>query len=314
MMVSATLIQTYGQALQRSVLGHLPTELLDRPPAPGRDAVGRPHRQRAVSRGRPPTLRAAHQWVGQGLPRRLLGRQVTIRYMSPGSISGSSLVVLGVSADVRVQAVADVVGVLINVAVLRSLAQSERPRVAWALATEVARSQDEIVRAFGASAFGSLRQRLARHLLDLAAARFGVGSTLVAPVTRQHLADAVGSSREVVARVLRELREAGLVGTTRGGVALLDPTRLHAEVEPDPSVYAGYAGPYSRLQTRRRTRSGTQAACLLTRSSAGASWSSAASARLRPHSARPSAAAHRPSPSSPSTTHFRTLGTDAGTT
>jgi len=30
MVVSASLIQTYGQALQRSVLGHLPTELLDR--------------------------------------------------------------------------------------------------------------------------------------------------------------------------------------------------------------------------------------------------------------------------------------------
>ena len=155
--------------------------------------------------------------------------------MSPGSISGSSLVVLGVSADVRVQAVADVVGVLINVAVLRSLAQSDA-RVAWALATEVARSQDEIIRAFGASVFGSLRQRLARHLLDLAAARFEVGGTLVAPVTQQHLVDAVGSSREAVARVLRELREAGLVDTTRGGVALLDPTRLHAEVEPDRSV------------------------------------------------------------------------------
>src|SRR5438552_16500248 len=58
------------------------------------------------------------------------GRQVTMRYMSPGSLSGSSLLVLDTSASVRVQAVTDVVGRLLNVSALRSLAQSDA-RIAW---------------------------------------------------------------------------------------------------------------------------------------------------------------------------------------
>jgi CRP/FNR family transcriptional regulator, cyclic AMP receptor protein len=156
------------------------------------------------------------------------GRQVTIRYMRPGSLSGSSLIVLGSPADARVQAVTDVAGLLLNVAALRTLARSDA-NIAWALAQEVARSQDEIMHAFAIQAFGTLRQRLARALLDLAATQLQVGQMLMAIVIQQELADAVGSSREAVARVLRELRADGLIDTTRGGVALLDPARLESE-------------------------------------------------------------------------------------
>ena len=73
------------------------------------------------------------------------------------------------------------------------------------------------------------RQRVACHLLDLAA-EWQRGSKLLAPVSQQELADAVGTVREVVARVLRELREAGLVETTRSGVLITDPAGLHDEV------------------------------------------------------------------------------------
>jgi CRP-like cAMP-binding protein len=43
------------------------------------------------------------------------GRQVTIRYMPPGSLSGSSVVISGAPASVRVQAVTDLTGLLLNV-------------------------------------------------------------------------------------------------------------------------------------------------------------------------------------------------------
>jgi CRP/FNR family transcriptional regulator len=65
------------------------------------------------------------------------------------------------------------------------------------------------------------------HLLDLASSQQGPRGPLVAHASQQELADAVGSVREVVARVLRELRLAGLVATLPDGVRILDPTGLH---------------------------------------------------------------------------------------
>ena len=57
-------------------------------------------------------------------------------------------------------------------------------------------------------AFAPVRQRVARHLLDLASERQH-GATLFAPISQQQLAEAVGSVREVVVRVLRDLRAEG---------------------------------------------------------------------------------------------------------
>ena len=64
-----------------------------------------------------------------------------------------------------------------------------------------------------------------RPRVDAAAPR----GTLVANVKQQELADAIGSTREVVARVLRDLRLEGLVATGPDSIHLLDPTGLQAE-------------------------------------------------------------------------------------
>jgi DNA-binding IscR family transcriptional regulator len=45
-------------------------------------------------------------------------------------------------------------------------------------------------------------------------------------VNQQELADAAGTVREVVTRVLREMRNAGLVDTVKQGVVLSDPAGL----------------------------------------------------------------------------------------
>ena len=92
--------------------------------------------------------------------------------------------------------------------------------------------------AYAASVFGAVSQRVARQLLDPSAARQRAepapdhagwpGERLLAAVSQQALADAVASSREVVTRALRDLRVAGLIETTRGGVVVLDAERLHA--------------------------------------------------------------------------------------
>jgi CRP/FNR family transcriptional regulator len=92
------------------------------------------------------------------------------------------------------------------------------------------------------SAFASVRQRVARHLLDLASER-QQGSELTAAIGQQELADAVGTVREVVVRALRDLREEGLLQTGRDGIVLIDPDRLAAEAYGDPP---GTHGPAAR--------------------------------------------------------------------
>ena len=86
-----------------------------------------------------------------------------------------------------------------------------------------------LTRLLAGTAFGSMRQRTAMHLLNLGVAR--PDGALVAPVAQQALADAVGTTRETVARALGELRSVGSVATVRGGVLLRDPERLAAEAQ-----------------------------------------------------------------------------------
>ena len=82
-----------------------------------------------------------------------------------------------------------------------------------------------------------MRQRVARHLLDLASARVGeqpapdhrAARELTVQVSQQELANAVGTVREVVVRVLRDLRQDGVVRTERDRIVLLEPARLIQE-------------------------------------------------------------------------------------
>jgi CRP/FNR family cyclic AMP-dependent transcriptional regulator len=91
------------------------------------------------------------------------------------------------------------------------------------------REMSERVMAFTAelsgSTFATVRERLARHLLDLASEQQR-GEELIARVTQQELADAVGTVREVIVRELRGLRADGIVETRRDGIAIVDPEGL----------------------------------------------------------------------------------------
>ena len=119
-------------------------------------------------------------------------------------------------------------------------------RVGWMLAEELNRRLYENLEQTAVNAFGTVRQRVALHVLDLASEQQGPSGPLVASVTQQELADAVGSVREVVARVLRELRAAGLLATTAAGVRVLDATGLHDQtLEPHLAVIAATVGHYS---------------------------------------------------------------------
>ena len=102
-------------------------------------------------------------------------------------------------------------------------------RVSWVIAEELNRRLYDVLEQTAVNAFGSVRQRVAAHLLDLASDGQHPGGRLVAQVSQQELADAAGSVREVVTRALRDLRLAGIVATAADSVVILDPARLYAE-------------------------------------------------------------------------------------
>jgi CRP/FNR family transcriptional regulator len=101
--------------------------------------------------------------------------------------------------------------------------------VSWAIAGELNRRLYDTLEQTAVNAFGSVRQRVAAHLLDLASAQQAPAGRLAAHVSQQELADAVGSVREVVARVVRDLRVAGVLATSADRIVILDATRLYAE-------------------------------------------------------------------------------------
>lgn len=153
------------------------------------------------------------------------GRQVTVRYARRSDVLGIAVLVGG-PADVGVQTLASTTVFGIDAAVLTDAARRDG-RVGWALAEELNRRLYQSLQQTAVNAFGTVRQRVALHVLDLASEQQGPSEPLIAAVTQQELAEAVGSVREVVARVIRDLRAAGLVATTPNGLRVLDATGLH---------------------------------------------------------------------------------------
>ena len=99
------------------------------------------------------------------------------------------------------------------------------PRVANALLAETSERVMTFVAVLSGHAFATVRQRIARHLLDLAALD-PESNELAASISQQELAEAVGTVREVVVRVLRELRTEACLRTRRDGIVIVDPERL----------------------------------------------------------------------------------------
>ena len=156
------------------------------------------------------------------------GRQVTVRYVRPGGLLGVPALIGG-PAPVFVQAVSAGAAFFFDIARVKRAAHHDAA-VAWALAQESVHRLYDVLEELAGNAFASVRQRVARHVLDLAASRPAGPGPLTALVSQQDLANSVGSVREVVARVLADLRAEGLVRTSPGRVDILDPVRMSREL------------------------------------------------------------------------------------
>jgi CRP/FNR family transcriptional regulator, cyclic AMP receptor protein len=172
--------QEVDDALVRSFLGALPPEVVGRLRAEGE----RDDYPAGTTVYRPNTgTRAA--LVVAGLLRVYLtspeGRQVTVRYARPGDVLGIAVLVGG-PAGVGVQTVEPSSVFRISRRTLTEAARRD-PRVSWAIAEELNRRLYEVLEQTAVSAFGSVRQRVAAHLLDLASAQRHRRERLVAHVT-----------------------------------------------------------------------------------------------------------------------------------
>jgi CRP/FNR family transcriptional regulator, cyclic AMP receptor protein len=164
------------------------------------------------------------------------GRMLTVRYCRAGALVGAATLFAEGTRPFAIQALTDSGLLTFRPPIVRRLATQE-VRVAGALLAETSTRVLAFLGELSGTAFATVRQRLARHLLDLAS-EHQPSRELVAAITQQELAEATGTVREVVVRVLRELRQEGVVHTGAHGITILEPERLVAAAQP-PGWNAG---------------------------------------------------------------------------
>lgn len=163
------------------------------------------------------------------------GRTLTVRYVRPGGLMGAlSLYAPHYALPATTQAVVESRFLTFPAGEVRYAAE-KNPEVAQALFTELSERVQTFVDEIAWGAFASVRQRVARRLLDLASEDVG-GPEMVARISQSQLAAECGTVRSVVVRELRELRARGLVATRRDVIAVADPAGLLAESGFEPSV------------------------------------------------------------------------------
>lgn len=153
------------------------------------------------------------------------GRRMTIRHVRAGGLAGLLTGLAVERAPIYVQAVTDCVLLELPMKAIRDHAIAS-PGFAWMVARETSLALLDATEVLARSTFGTNRERLARCLLDMA--HPGPSGHLVVGATHQELADSIGTVREVVSRVLRDLRTDGLVSTNAGQIILERPVGLAA--------------------------------------------------------------------------------------
>ena len=162
------------------------------------------------------------------------GRQLTARYIHAGELLAIASVHVRRPGSLAQQALTPCRLLRFHPDAIVDMTRRDLA-VANLLAEENARRVYDYIDLIAGIGFGSMRQRVVRHLLDLAASDQRGATPMVARLSQQALADAVGCVREVVVRLLRELREEGMIRTSRDGIELLQPDLLHAETFPRDS-------------------------------------------------------------------------------
>ena len=172
------------------------------------------------------------------------GSRQVVDFQIPGDFLGLRSVLLHAS-DHGIEPIVDIQAAEVAVSdLLEAFAQT--PRLATAILWAASRDEAMVVEHLVGIGRRDADARMAHFLLELGARLTLVGmgskSGYACPLTQYHLADALGLSAVHVNRVLRKLREDGLV-TFRDGAVVFDNYKgLAALAEFDPA-YLDQAGP-----------------------------------------------------------------------
>jgi CRP/FNR family transcriptional regulator, cyclic AMP receptor protein len=156
------------------------------------------------------------------------GHEALLALRGPGDVLGESAALQDTSRSASVTTLEPVKAVVISSDRFRAFLD-EHPAAArqlMALITDRMRAADRSRLEFAAC---GVKERLARLLLELAEAHgepVPEGVLIKVPLTQKELAGAVGSSRESVTRLLRELRDRGYVVTRRQALVVVRPEML----------------------------------------------------------------------------------------
>ncbi len=175
------------------------------------------------------------------------GSRQIVDFQVPGDFLGLRSVLLRTS-DHSFEPIVDIQAAEVLTADLLE-AFAHTPRLAAAILWAASRDEAMVVEHLVGLGRRDAEARTAHFLLELGAklALVGLGSKAgyACPLTQYHLADALGLSAVHVNRVLRHLREDGLVTFRRGKVTFGDHDRLAALADFDPA-YLDQAGPLLR--------------------------------------------------------------------
>jgi CRP/FNR family transcriptional regulator, cyclic AMP receptor protein len=189
--------------------------------------------------GSPPRLAAVRSGMVRVFTYAPGGRQVPIRYVRPGDLVGLEAL-LGENDLLSAEAVSDTVLVMVSIQRLRALA-AQHPELSWMIASQIGTWAVVSIASLVGAGFEQMTVRVAQHLMDLAVRT--PDDRTVAYVTHRALADAVGTVREVITRVLGEFRHQGILDTRPGRVILLDPGRLSRVAQGEQATGQDAYGP-----------------------------------------------------------------------
>jgi CRP-like cAMP-binding protein len=150
------------------------------------------------------------------------GREVMVAVRVPGDVLGELAALDKGPRSASLQAVDKVDVLALSGARFAMLCQTQ-PRVAWALLGVVAGRLRDTGRQWAEFGGGSAVRRVAALLLELAVLHgkpTESGIEIVPPATQEELASTAAMSRESYVRVLRMLRERGLISTGRRQVII----------------------------------------------------------------------------------------------
>lgn len=155
------------------------------------------------------------------------GREATIYRVRAGEacVLSASCILSAITFDVQIDAETNCDLLIIPTATFATLMEQNLYVENYVYRNSTERLSD-LIQAVERMFFLTLRQRVAAFLIDESAS----SGTDQLTLTQEQLAKAIGSAREAVSRILKQLSQTGSITVSRGGIVIRDKSLLYAEL------------------------------------------------------------------------------------